>query len=137
MGVEYIDEVCKGANASYTSERFLHEVVQTLATVIHNSAFASLKTSPFFSILVIETRDVAVHKVFIIYAKFLNEQREVTTSFVGLLQLFDGRADTIVDALIKRLVEKEGLDIQVSCVPIEVGSSLCNCYLIASRSWLD
>ena len=94
LGVEYIDELCKGANASYTSERILHEVVQTLAIqsfIIQR--FPPLKTSQFFSILVDETTDVAAHKDLIIYAKFLNEQREVTTSFVGLLQLSDGRAD--------------------------------------------
>lgn len=127
LGVEYIDEVCKGANASYTSERFLCEVVQILAAVTHNSTFASMKKSPFFSILVDETTDVAVHRDLIIYAKFLSKQREVTTSFVGLLQLSDGRADTIFDAMIQRLVEKEELDIQVSCVAGKVRSSLCNC----------
>lgn len=79
-------------NASYTSERFLRETVQTLAVVIHTSTIASM---PFFSTLVDETTDVAVHKDLIVYAKFLNEQHEVHTSFLGLIQLSDGRADTL------------------------------------------
>ena len=58
-----------------------------------------------------ETTDVAVVKEVIIYARYLNSNRGVCTAFIGLMEVSDGTAKTILAAL-QNLCEQQHLDIE-------------------------
>lgn len=110
VGASYLSDINLGSNAHYTSERFMQEAVLSLGAVIRKGIFEDLRSSPFFSILCDETTDVAVKKELIVYARYLDKDRKVRTSFTGMLEVPDGCATTIL-AAIQQLCEQEGLDL--------------------------
>ena len=65
-------------------------------------------TSPVFFLLIDETTDVSVVKQMIVYGRYLSAG-EATTKFLGVVELFDGTATTIADALLQ-FCEKLELD---------------------------
>ena len=58
-----------------------------------------------------ETTDVAVIKDVIFYARFLDKQRKVRTAFIGMVEVADGCAATIMGVLTK-LCEDNELDLE-------------------------
>ena len=101
LGVEYVDEVYQGKNAQYTSDKFLQEAVQAIASVIQSSISAGLQQSPFFSLMVDESTDIAVNKDLIMYVKDLDRTNAVQISFAGVTQLANGEAATIFNAVVQ------------------------------------
>ncbi len=77
LGVNYLDDVRKGFNASFTSERFVEESLHALAGVIKDSIYKYLKSSPTFSLIIDGTIDVAVCKELIAYAKYVRQSVSV------------------------------------------------------------
>lgn len=69
-----------------------------------------VRASLFFALLVDETTDVAVINELIVYARYLGSDRKVYTSFLGLIEIPDGCAQTILSAL-RELCEKYELDL--------------------------
>ena len=110
IGATYLCDLNLGGNAHYTSERFMQEAVSSLGVVIRNKIFDDIRSSPFFSLLCDETTDVAVKKELIVYARYLNSDRQICTSFISLLEVPNGTASTIFSAL-QKLCEEEGFDI--------------------------
>ncbi|XP_033103941.1 zinc finger protein 862-like, partial [Anneissia japonica] len=104
LGVDVLNSLKQGGNASYTSERFIQEAVTTLGKQISTPLLQKLRDSCYFSILVDETTNVAVKKELIIYIRYLKEsERESETLFSGMLGLYDGKTETIVKAIIDHL----------------------------------
>ena len=58
-----------------------------------------------------ETTDVAVVKEVIIYARYLGRDRKVCTSFLGMMEVSDGTAKSILTA-IEKLCEQNNLDLK-------------------------
>jgi hypothetical protein len=58
-----------------------------------------------------KTTDVAVIKEVIVYARFLDKQRKVRTAFIGIVEVADGCAATIMGVLTK-LCEDNQLDLE-------------------------
>ena len=118
IGVEYLGSVEKGANVLYTSREFVLETLQVTASVIRKPIFDTIRQSPFYSLLIDETTDMSVSKELIIdiYAKYLNTTLEPPTPFIGIIQLQNGQADTIYQALLKSFRDKKNLDVQVTIV---------------------
>ena len=96
----------------YTSERFLQEAMTSLGEVISLNIFDNLRASPHSALMCDETTDVAVIKEVIIYmyARYLGSDRKVCTSFIGMMEVADGTAKTIVAAL-QLLCDREHLDV--------------------------
>ena len=111
LGADYIDGMYKGENAKYCSEQFIDEALTAMAHVIHQKIIQQISESPQFALLIDETTDIAIDKDLIIYCKYLCD-RQPHTSFIGLVQLPDGKAPTIYNALVNRRAQ-EGLDLQV------------------------
>ena len=57
---------------------------------------------------------MAVHKDLIVYMKYINEEKEVTTLFAGTMELPNGQAQTIHDKVTRRFQPDKNLDFQVS-----------------------
>lgn len=112
IGATYLSDLNLGGNAHYTSERFIQEAVVSLGGVISKAIFNDLRASPFFALMCDETTDVAIRNEVIVYARYLGTgtDREVCTSFIGMVEVPDGCATTIL-AVLQELCEKEHLDI--------------------------
>ena len=110
IGVTYLNDLQKGGNAHYTSERFMQELISYFGEMIRNSILHQVRASPFFALLIDETTDVAVINELIIYARYLGSDRKVHTSFLGIIEIPDGCAQTILSA-IRELCEKYELDL--------------------------
>ena len=74
--------------------------MQALAETIAKPIQEHLRTSPFFSLCIDETTDVSVTKQLIVYARYI-VGGGVHSSFVSMLELPDGTAVSIVDAVCK------------------------------------
>ena len=111
LGATYLNDLNVGGNAHYTSERFMQEALTSLGEVISKKIFNELRASPYFSLMCDETTDVAVVKEVIIYARYIGTDRKVCTAFIGMMEVSDGTAKTILAAL-QKLCEKENLDIE-------------------------
>ena len=94
LGCTYLDNLFVGENAKYTSETFLQEVLASLAFVVRDNIHSAVKTSPVCSVLIDETMDIAVTSQLIIYFCYLSEGKLVT-SFAGIVDIQNGKADTI------------------------------------------
>ena len=69
-----------------------------------------MQASPFFSLLIDETTDVSILKQMIIYGRYICKG-EAKIRFLGVVELPDGAAVTITDALLQFCGEME-LNIQ-------------------------
>ena len=87
-----------GQNMKYTSERFMQEIVLALGEIVQESLKEEIQASPAFALLVDETTDVSILKQLIIYGRYLVEG-EVHSRFLGIVELPDGKAITITDAI--------------------------------------
>lgn len=110
LGALYLQDLQRGGNAHYTSERFKQELVQALAETVAKPIRESIRRSPFFSLCIDETTDVSVTKQLIVYSRYL-VNGDIRSSFVSILELCDGTAPTIVAAVCK-LCEDLNLDIR-------------------------
>lgn len=97
LGVEYLNDLYVGENAAYRSERFIQEIVSAVGEVLVRKFRAALQNSPFFVLMIDETTDVAVLKQLVIYARYITDSA-VQTRFLGMLNIPDGTALTIVEA---------------------------------------
>ena len=84
LGVEYLDAVCQGGNAQYTSRDFLQEALQGPADTIRAPICQDVKESPCYSMGINKTMDLAVCKDLIVYAKYLDNSHTEFTSFLGI-----------------------------------------------------
>jgi hypothetical protein len=99
LGATYLGDIATGGNAKYTSERFMQEIVKALGETILESTLQNIQLSPAFSLLIDETTDVSIKKQLIVYCKYLCNG-EAKTSFLGILELQDGKAATITKAIL-------------------------------------
>ena len=114
LGTTYLGEIAMGGNMKYTSECFMQEIVLALAETVIKPIKEDMLTSPVFSLLIDETTDVSVVKQMIVYGRYLSAG-EATTRFLGIVELHDGTATTITDALLQFCREME-LDIHKKLV---------------------
>ena len=100
LGASYLSDIQVGGNATYTSERFMQELIQCLGESVSGPLLVQVCQSPFFAFCIDETTDVSVNKELIVYVRYLVDG-EVRTSFLRILELRNGMATTIVDVLVQ------------------------------------
>lgn len=61
----------------------MFEMVQVLANVPRNRVLGHLRESPFFSLLIDETTDVAVTKQLIFFARYLHKNKVVNSEIAA------------------------------------------------------
>ena len=98
----YLCDLNLGSNAQYTSESFLQEAVTSIGSVISESIFDNLRSSPYFALMCDETTDVAIKKELIMYARYLGPDKNICTSFIGMMEIKDGCALSAIHELCKQ-----------------------------------
>ena len=98
LGASYLGSMSMGQNMKYTSERFMQEIVLAMGESVQESLKEEIQASPVFALLVDETTDVSILKQLIINGRYLLD-REVRSRFLGIVELPDGKAVTITDAI--------------------------------------
>ena len=106
MGCEPLKHLNHGDNAKYTSQRIIQEFLQVIGEQLEQEILENLLSSPLYSIMIDETTDVAIIKEMVIYALYLTSGGKVVTSFLSIIQLPDGKANTMEDHLIVYLESK-------------------------------
>lgn len=56
----------------------MQEMLQVLADVTRHGILSQMRNSPYFSILIDETTDVAVEKQLIIFGRYITETKDVS-----------------------------------------------------------
>ncbi|XP_069110144.1 zinc finger protein 862-like [Argopecten irradians] len=74
-------------------------MLDCISAQIRKPILTMIRDSLYFSILIDETTDIAVLKQMTVMARFMTPEMKVRTAFLGLVDLPDGKADTIMAAL--------------------------------------
>ena len=109
LGCDYLKELEVGGNARYRSHTIIGEFLKVLATVVEEEQFSALKQSKFFSLLTDESTDISIKKQLVLVARY-QVGTVMKTTFVDIQDIFDGTANTIVEA-IRAFMAKRFLDI--------------------------
>ena len=103
MGCRQLKHLQRGQNAIYTSRRITMEFLQLLGEKVEQDQLEELLASPVFSILIDETTDIAVINEMVIYVHFIDSNAQVHTVFMKIVELPNGCAETIEQALLAYL----------------------------------
>ncbi|XP_053409202.1 zinc finger protein 862-like [Mercenaria mercenaria] len=101
---QVLNNLHKGDNDKGESQRFIQEAVLTMGNLVQRPLLNDLRASPWYSIMVDETTDVAVVKDLIVYARSLKDGKSCT-EFMTVLHLSSGTADAILESLTNFLRE--------------------------------
>ena len=107
LGCTHLSALNVGGNAHYTSERIIQELVITLAQQIEDSQLHALRTSPFYGLMIDESTDVSITKQLVLYGRYISELGEPCSTFLCIVDLVNGTAECIEEAIRAYLVEKE------------------------------
>ena len=106
MGCDKLNHLHHGENAKYTSHRITEEFFQVLGDQIETVELENLLKSSFYSIMIDESTDISVINEMVIYGRYIDSSAIVKTSFLKIVQLTNGTADTIEEALLGFLSDK-------------------------------
>ena len=104
LGCGYFRELNMGGNAKYNSHRTIEEWLMILSNVIEEDLLKQVQLSPAIGLMCDESTDISVTKELILYARII-AGGEVSTHFLKLIHIQDGKAETIEKALISFLDE--------------------------------
>ena len=100
MGCSQLKHLQHGENAKYTSRRVTQEFVQVMGDMIEQAQLRNLLASPVYSLLIDETADI---KEMVIYVRFINSNVQIQTIFLRIVELTNGFAKMIEEALMTYL----------------------------------
>ena len=100
------NQLYHGENAKYSSQRVIQEFQQVMGEQIEQEQLENLLSSPFYSIMVDETTDVAILKEMVVYIRYLSPAAKVCTSFLTIIELPNGTAETVEKYLTTYLESK-------------------------------
>jgi hypothetical protein len=91
------------------SDFTVKDVQSSLCAVVDQILKESISSSNYFGLLLDESTDISVHKMLIIYLRFVKDG-DMCTEYVGNIRIADGKADTIVN-VVKVECAKLGLNL--------------------------
>ncbi|XP_070576346.1 uncharacterized protein C17orf113-like [Ptychodera flava] len=106
QGVQTVDKLRIGQNASYTSRQTAEEMQDAIGKVIANDIQKQLQESEFVSVLSDESTDISVSKKLVMYVRVIEEDFTPKTRYIGNVKVKDGTAETIATELKINLLEK-------------------------------
>ncbi|KAJ8043554.1 hypothetical protein HOLleu_10692 [Holothuria leucospilota] len=112
MGCDYLNNLYKGKNAKYTSQRTIKELLDAMCQTIRQTIQRDIIASTYFGMMVDETTDIAVLKQLIVFIRVTDKDSnklKQKTSFFDIKDIPDGRADTITREL-KKMLDEGGID---------------------------
>ena len=104
----HVAQLAYGKNATYTSDVTANDMLDSIATVIRNEIDNKLLKSPFVSLFIDESSNVAVHKKLAIYGRVLDPQTFEPSHFItnARLEYATGKA---ISEKVKTIIEEKGL----------------------------
>ena len=102
LGCDYFRELNVGGNAKYNSHRMIDEWLAILSGTIEEDLLNKIRISPAIGLMCDESTDISVTKELILYARII-ACGKVSTHFLKLIHIPDGKAETIETALISFL----------------------------------
>lgn len=96
--------------STYQSKQSISDMTSASAQAIEELLIQKFKPSSFFGIICDESCDVSNFKKLIVYLTYIDEDGYGKTAFVDILNINDGKADTIVNSL-KSTMEKLNIDL--------------------------
>ena len=103
MGCEHLRHLNHGENAKYSSQRIIQEFLDVMGEQLRQDELQHLFSSPCYSIMIDETTDIAIINEMVIYVRYLSPEAEICTSFLAILELNNGTAETVEKALLTYL----------------------------------
>lgn len=85
-------------NGTYKHRSVVSEMTAALSQAVEQNMFKELKSSPFFGLICDESSDVSNYKKHIIYLTYVNESGIGKTSFIDIIDIKDGKAETSLDS---------------------------------------
>ncbi|XP_060580037.1 zinc finger protein 862-like [Ruditapes philippinarum] len=113
QGVNILSNLDQGGNNNGQSQRFIQEAVLTMGQCLRDNLLEKVRASPWYTIMVDETTDVAVLSEMIVYIRFLKDGCS-QTEYLSIVPLKDGKADTITTAILE-LLSSCNLPLQQMC----------------------
>ncbi|XP_030281580.1 zinc finger protein 862-like [Sparus aurata] len=110
LGCDVFSHLSQGENATYTSERILQELLQVMADQLQAEHSRLLAGSTYFGLQVDETTDITTTKELVLLTRLITGG-EVINRFAGMVEVDDGKANTISSAILA-WIQKKGLDVQ-------------------------
>lgn len=110
LGCEYFKALKVGRNATYTSPQIVEEFIGVINNIIETNTLNVFKESAYFSLMADETTDVSILKQLVLYGRAV-EKGKLKSSFLKMIDLEDGKANTITNAIVSYL-ESADLDIK-------------------------
>lgn len=110
LGCTYLKELHVADNANYCSRQIVGEFLQTLSMQIEDDVLQDLPSSSCFSLLTDESTDISVLKQLVVVARYILPSGDVTTSFLAIVDLPDGTAESI-EAVLLDITEKKSIDV--------------------------
>lgn len=99
MGCEHLRHLRHGENAKYSSQRIVQEFLNVMGEQLQQENVQHLLSSPCYSIMIDETTDISIIKEMVIYTRYISSEAEVCTSFLAIVELPNGTAETVEKAL--------------------------------------
>lgn len=99
LGCSYLSELEIGQQANYTSHRIIDEFLAVLSDCVERDLLSQVKASPAIGILCDESTDISNLKQLVVFVRFLVKGLS-RTCFLKMVDLEDGRAETIEKALL-------------------------------------
>jgi hypothetical protein len=112
LGCEYFSELSVARNVNYTSHRIISEWLEVINNVIEKDVLDKVHQCHCIGLMCDESTDISITKELILYCRIVCN-REIQTHFLKLVQLPDGKAETIHDAIVAFL---QGAGIHLSSV---------------------
>ena len=96
-----------GENATYESRHAAEEMQDSISTVIKLNIDQKLDATPVLSILCNESTDISVAKKLVVYVRIVTENFEPETHLIQNIEVKDGKAQTITDAIKVHVIDKK------------------------------
>ena len=106
MGCDKLIHLYHGENTKYSSHRITHQFLQVLGKQIEKSELGHLLQSPFYSIMVDESTDISIAKEMVMYGRYLDSGAVIKMSFLRIVELPNGSADTVEEAFLSYLSDR-------------------------------
>lgn len=110
LGCEYFKALNVGRNAKYTSPQIVAEFLDIISGLVEEDVLENVKASSFYSLMVDESTNISILKQLVLYGRCV-VNGELKTRFLKIVDLADGKAPTIVDAITTYLTSVDlGID---------------------------
>ena len=104
LGIQELQCLRAARNATYTSQRIVADFLNVISSVVEDNIISKMKKSNSIALMTDESTTISVTKKLVIYGRSVVEGK-LSSHFLKMLKLPDGKANTIVQALTKYIEE--------------------------------